>query len=261
MAAHLLQRSDALASIADERRRLLQHPIYTALRTPEYLRLFMAHHVFAVWDFMSLLKRLQNELTCVTLPWRPSDQPRFARFIQEIALAEECDEDGRGGYASHFELYLEAMREVGADTAAIERVVQLVGRGCAPAEALGVAGVPAGVESFTLHTLSVAMDGGAHEAAAAFFFGREELIPDMFRQVVRGLEVQGQRPQRLMYYLHRHIELDEGEHRPLAQQLLEHLCGDDAQRWEQAAATASQSLRRRAELWDAVVAAIDRQRI
>ena len=95
---------------------LLNHPLYESVQTHENLRLFMREHAFAVWDFMSLLKRLQQIATCCDIPWSPASDASHARFINEIVLGEECDEDGRGGYSSHFELYLSAMEEVEADT-------------------------------------------------------------------------------------------------------------------------------------------------
>lgn len=80
----------------------------------------MQGHVFAVWDFMMLLKQLQRKLTCVDKIWLPPKSNNTARFINEIVVGQQTDvhPDGKN-HASHFQLYLEAMREVGADTTVI----------------------------------------------------------------------------------------------------------------------------------------------
>src|SRR5450432_3612099 len=93
------------AGIAPLRKKLIEHPIYWSITSPVKLRLFMEQHVFAVWDFMSLLKALQLSNTCTSAPWIPKEDRMVSRFVNEIVLGEESDEDGRGGYISHFELY------------------------------------------------------------------------------------------------------------------------------------------------------------
>jgi len=68
----------------------------------------MEHHIYAVWDFMSLLKALQAAVAPAQSPWMPSSRPELRRFINEIVLGEECDEYNVAGmrrFISHFELY------------------------------------------------------------------------------------------------------------------------------------------------------------
>lgn len=231
---------------------LLRHPVYRSINSKENLYIFMQHHVFAVWDFMSLLKRLQNDLTCTTVPWIPRKDTLYARFVNEIVLGEETDKDDAGGYASHFELYLQAMNETGADTKAITRFIGALEAGMDPLEALRHAEVPVSVHEFVKHTLELASNGKTHEVAAAFFYGREDIIPDMFQSLVEELQQSGQTVKKLLYYLHRHIELDGDEHGPLAQKLLVHLCEDDQQKWAEAFETAKRSLQSRIQLWDGV---------
>lgn len=84
-------------ALQSARERLVSHPLYERLTSQDRVRTFMKHHVFAVWDFFSLLKRLQSEVSCVTLPWLPRGLGDHARFISEIVLAEECDEGVTGG--------------------------------------------------------------------------------------------------------------------------------------------------------------------
>jgi hypothetical protein len=236
------------------REELLQHPIYKHLTTPESIRLFMKHHVFAVWDFMSLLKKLQLELTCVAVPWMPNHPAPYARFINEIVLGEETDVDGQGSYISHFDLYLKAMAEVGADTAPIQRYIERLRSGENPIVALQVEEITESVAQFVHGSLSLALEGKPHEVAASFFFGREDIIPDMFDTLVKELESNGTPAYWLKYYLHRHIELDGDEHGPLAEKLLVYLCDNRPERIADVERIAEESLKARINLWDGVLA-------
>ncbi|MCY0863477.1 MAG: DUF3050 domain-containing protein [Sulfobacillus sp.] len=239
------------------REELIHHPMYSRLTHPAALYTYMQYHVFAVWDFMTLLKRLQQELTGVGLPWLPSGHPSFARLINEIVLAEESDEDGRGGYLSHFELYLEAMEEVGADTRTIRRFIDLVGKGADPLEALRQLGVAPAIQEFVATTLHYAMTRPLHQTAAVFFFGREDIIPEMFERIIGRLEGQyGLETGRLRYYLARHIEIDGEQHGPWALQLLDALIGPSVAKRAEAEAAAVTALKARIRLWDAVLEAI-----
>src|SRR6202045_3010441 len=98
------------------RAQLLEHPVYAADASVSYLRRFMEDHVFALWDFMSVLKRLQQDLTCTRVPWFPADNARAARLINDIVTGEETDVDPDGSYVSHLDLYLRAMADVGPST-------------------------------------------------------------------------------------------------------------------------------------------------
>ena len=103
-------------SILNYRRELLDHNLYSNIKTIDDLRDFVQIHVFAVWDFMSLLKSLQRKLTCTTTPWIPNNNSQTAYLINEIVLAEETDINQIGERKSHYELYLEAIESFGADT-------------------------------------------------------------------------------------------------------------------------------------------------
>jgi len=245
------------ARLQPARQQMVDHAVYRRLETLADLRVFMEHHVFAVWDFMSLLKALQRELTCVELPWVPKGNPATRRLINDIVLEEETDLDPEGQPTSHFELYLRAMREAGADTAPAERLLAALAEGASVPAALAAAPAPASVQEFVKHTFSVIANGQPHAIAAAFTFGREDVIPDMFRSLIADL---GQRfPGQLdtfTYYLNRHIELDEDHHAPLAHQMVRDLCGPDAARWQQAAEVAQQGMAARVALWDGIAAAL-----
>ena len=210
---------------------------------------FMKFHVFAVWDFMSLLKRLQHEFSSMQIPWRPSRHPAAARLIHEIVLAEESDADGQGGHCSHFELYCRAMGQAGADDGPILRLLAALDGGASVSEALGAAEVPTAVSRFVDFTLHTAMHGSICEVASSFLFGRESMLPALFLQLVARVQQDEPRLSQLQHYLQRHIDVDGDEHGPAATRILTQLCGDDAQKWDQAKCAALQSLSLRRELW------------
>ncbi|MBI1347266.1 DUF3050 domain-containing protein [bacterium] len=242
--------------LAELRQQLVDHPIYTAINDRRSLCIFMREHVFAVWDFMSLLKRLQREVTCVTLPWMPAADADLSRFILEIVLGEEADDDGRGGYASHYELYHQAMQELGAETQPIDGFLGQLQAGKAWNAVLQETSALPSTQSFVEFSLNLATEGQPHEVAAAFFYGREDIIPDMFRRMVETLKNEGHEVDRLRHYLVRHIELDGDHHGPLARRLVEQLCAGDADKLAAAEQTACEALRRRIALWDGILSAI-----
>ena len=238
------------------RAELLKHPLYNSLHTLESVRTFMKYHVFAVWDFMSLLKALQRSMTCVEVPWMPKGDPRVRRFINEIVLGEESDADSDRGFLSHFELYGEAMKECGADTKLIDTFLETVRGGTDIRVALQQAGVPTFISQFVSSTMDVALSGQPHRIAAAFFYGREDVIPDMFHSLVEDLRREFPQLQRLIYYLDRHIEVDGDDHGPRAREIMVSLCQRNRAWHEEAAETALASLRARYALWDGVLSEI-----
>ena len=243
------------ARIAPARQRLLAHPLYGRMASLDDVRIFMRSHVFAVWDFMSLLKRLQRDLTCVTVPWVPVGDAEVRFLINEIVCGEESDVDPKGTRIAHFDLYLRAMREAGVDTSCVERALASVRAGGSTAATLVSAGVPAGAAAFSGATFALAAKGQSHEVAAAFTFGREDLIPDMFTELVTRLS--REYPGKLdtfRYYLERHIEVDGGHHGAISLRMVELLCEDDDRRWSEAAEASVAAIESRIALWDAILA-------
>jgi hypothetical protein len=244
---------DVSAALQPLRQRLINHSVFQAIGTLEDLQVFMEHHVFAVWDFMALLKALQQRLTCVAFPWLPTEEVRSRRLINEIVLEEESDEFEPGVYGSHFEFYHQAMHQCGANTESIDRFIALLRRGQSVHEALTEAGVPVSVIQFVKATWSVLESESPYRMAAAFTFGREDLIPDMFRSIIANLE--GRWPHRLSIfrrYLERHVHLDEEHHSPMAIRMLRSLCQDDVTRWKEVEETAKFALSARLALWNGV---------
>jgi hypothetical protein len=253
-----LQTTPSLAAIRARieplQARLHQHPLYQTIHTPEHLKTFMQSHVFAVWDFMSLLKALQARLTCVSVPWTPTAWPESRRFINEIVFGEESDVY-QGRAISHFELYLEAMEEFGADTGPVREMLKNRTVSGVPSvhSFRSPAGVPQESAAFMDTTFEVIRGGQRHELAAAFTFGREDMIPGLFRSLVRELDAEGERLGKFIWYLERHIEVDGEDHGPLSLQMVEDLCGSDEQRWDEAGQAAETSIRARIALWDGIL--------
>ena len=236
------------------RRSLMEHPLYQAMSAPEHIVCFLQHHVWAVWDFMSLLKALQRNLTGIALPWVPPTDPFAARLINSIVLGEESDEDGYGGYCSHFEMYRQAMVQAGADSGPIDRFVLQLRTGIPWQEALKAAPVPEFVRRFVYFSLSLATGTDVPALAAAFTLGREDLIPAMFPRLLEELaERHPERFDRLCHYLRRHVEVDGDEHGPAALLLLDRLCPTESDRLR-AEATAITALQARLALWDGILA-------
>ena len=245
------------AAIDELRVRLAQHLLYADLDDLSKLRLFMEHHVFAVWDFMSLLKSLQRDLTCTTIPWIPRPDSEAARLINEVVLGEESDARREGtGYASHFELYLEAMKEVGADRGPILRLLDHLANGLSMENGLAEIRAPEAAKLFVSATFEIVEHGQPHTRASALLYGREQLIPPMFKSIVRQLHETSRRCTGLLYYLERHIEVDENDHSVKAERLLARLCGSDPQMWEDARRAAHVALRARLQLWDSILESI-----
>lgn len=238
------------------RARLDRHPLYESLRTLEDLCVFMANHVHSVWDFMTLIKYLQQAVAPARWPWQPGADPTVQRFINELVLEEETDEAGPahpGEFASHFQLYLGAMREVGADADTPQRFVELAAHeGIAAALASGLAPEPA--SHFTRTTFDFIGSDKPHVVAAALALGREHVIPAMFRAFLAHMAIDEQQAPTFHYYLRRHIHLDEDFHAPLSLRLLHGLCAGDAQRLAEAREAAEQAVAARVAFWDGILA-------
>jgi Protein of unknown function (DUF3050) len=237
-------------AVEPARRKVLSHPLYHQLNTRKAVTVFMEHHAFAVWDFMSLLKTLQRQLTCVQTPWVPTGPTTSRRLINDIVLVEESDELGQG-FISHFELYLAGMRQAGADTSSIDAFIDLVRSGEAVIPSLTKAGAPRPSAEFVAVTWGFIENSPVHGQAAAFAFGREDLIPDMFDQVA-ALNAESPEFSTFVDYLRRHIQVDSEEHTPMAMQMLADLCGDDNDKWAECEKTINLAFAARVGLWDGI---------
>jgi len=243
--------------IRDLRSQLLTHPVYTKINNLAGLKNFTQYHVFAVWDFMSLLKSLQIGLTCVHLPWLPVGSANTRYLINEIVLGEESDIDEQDNRISHFELYLKAMRQMGAPIKLIDSLINEINNGISIEQAIQLAPLPNKVKMFLHYTFEIAQHAPLHVKAAVFTFGREDLIPEMFTAILN--KIYAEYPHQVStfkYYIERHIEVDGGHHSQLALEMVAELCGEDAVKWQEATEASLKALEMRALLWDAIIESI-----
>jgi hypothetical protein len=233
---------------------LLQHPLYEKVKTMDDLHEFLESHVYAVWDFMSLLKALQSKLTCTTTPWFASQNPETRYLINEIVLAEESDLTLDGKRLSHFEMYVDAMQSCGAQTSELETFLQNVIATNNVFIAIKQSSLHPKIKAFLDFTFRVIEEGKAHKIAAAFTFGREDLIPNMFTEILKNFQHNFPEADlsKLIYYFERHIELDADEHGPMAMQMITELCQEDEHKWKDVAEISILALEKRIGLWDAI---------
>ena len=202
---------------------------------------------------MSLLKRLQQDMTCIRVPWFPADNARAARLINDIVIGKETDLDPDGSYISHLDLYRRAMADIGPSTQQFDRFCSLAKIGVPVEMALAQIDAPAHVQAFVAHTMALANSGSIEEVLAAFFYGREDIIPDMFRRLLNtlyGAKHNDDRFRHFIYYIDRHIELDGDSHGPMGRELIEDLVANAPDRQARARRAACRSIKARIGLWN-----------
>ena len=234
------------------RDKLRRHDLYKSLKSIDNIRTFMENHVFAVWDFMSILKTLQNKLTNVSVPWIPRGNPVIVRFINEIVFEEESDINELGKPKSHFEMYLEAMTQINANREQIDIFIKSIKSGQSTSNSLNNINIHIGVKKFTQFTFDIINTGKTHCIAAAFTYGREDIIPDMFIEILNKLDPNNIRYNKLKYYLDRHVEIDGEVHGPISKNMIKELCGTNKRKWDEALFVAKNCINKRIQLWDTI---------
>ena len=243
------------------RQEIVNHKVYSMIEDLDDLKIFMQYHIYAVWDFMSLLKALQNNLTCTTIPWFPKGSADTRNLINEIVVGEESDVDSFGVRKSHFELYLDAMHQCNADTSKIDRFIHELKQSGDFNSAYEASDAPEEAREFVDFTFQIIGSEKAYLQAAIFTFGREDLIPGMFVSLVN--DIHNNFPDSISifkYYLERHIEVDGDHHSHLALQMTSNLCGSNEQLWEEAEKASVESLQKRINLWDGVYKQLQNKR-
>jgi hypothetical protein len=241
-------------NIQGYKNQLLTHSLYEKVKTIDDLNCFLENHIYAVWDFMSLLKALQNKLTCTSTPWLPIGNPELRYLINEIVVAEETDLALDGSRQSHFEMYLDAMQQCGANTIPVSGFLENVKNTQNIFVSIKQSDLHPNVKAFLDFTFRVIEEGKSHKIAAAFTFGREDLIPSMFTEILKNFQTNFPETDlsKLIYYFERHIELDADEHGPMAMQMITELCGNSEQKWKEVEEVSFEALEKRIGLWNAI---------
>ena len=241
------------------KKQLVSHKVYEKINNVDSLKIFMENHVYAVWDFMSLLKSLQLHLTTVKIPWTPTKDSNAARFINEIVLEEETDIGNSNIPSSHYEMYIDAMKEIKANTNKIDLLLEKIKEKKSITQSLDEIDAKLPVKNFMQFTFNTIATNEPHKIASVFTFGREDLIPNMFIQIVKNINNEKNvSAKKLIYYLERHIELDGDDHGPIALKMISNLCGDNKKKWDDVIIYSKKALKERIKLWDHILYCIEK---
>lgn len=244
--------ADALVAEAS---RLSNHPLYHVIRSRNEVRKFMEFHAWCVWDFMSLAKSVQLVVGSFSFPWFPPADPESALAVDEIIRGEEADLGPDGKRQSHFEIYLDAMRQASADTRCIESALQLMKAGSSVSAAMTTANAPPAAVDFVSTTMTLCA-GPPHVRIAALSLGREELVPTMLSTLLKNLPGDDPTLSTFLWYIRRHIELDTEYHGPLCARLLRAAVGDRVSARREAIEAGLIAIRARALFLDEILKSI-----
>ncbi len=246
-------------NLSDLRNILNSHALYKSLKSLDDVKTFMENHIFAVWDFMSLLKSLQKELTSISVPWIPNGNPTLTRFINEIVLGEESDFNELNEPKSHFEMYLEAMDQINAQKTEIEFLINSIKSGKNITRSIELLNIHDEVKNFVQYSFEIIRTKQIHKIASAFTYGREDIIPDMFIAIINEVDPKNTKYPKLKYYFDRHIEIDGDLHGPLSHKMLIELCGENQKKWDEVYIVGKNCLKNRVKLWDSILDQIEKK--
>lgn len=208
------------------------HKVFVEVSSIENLKIFAEHHVYAVWDFMCLVKSLQRKLVCTEIAWYPPIDHVGCHLINEIVAEEESDITWDGRYLSHFEMYLEAMQQCGAKTTTILAFIDSIKKKEPLEMALSLHPIPKIAKYFIYDTFKI-ITMEVHQIASSFTFAREGITDRMFLPILQNMQDK-ESIAKFIYYFQRHIDLDAGKHSQEAKLLMMDLCGNDERKWHEA---------------------------
>jgi hypothetical protein len=116
--------------------------------------------------------------------------------------------------------------------------------------------IPEPSRRFMQSTRSLIESGQPHHLAAAFCYGRELLVPDLFRALLDQVHLHQLHAPTLSWYFERHISLDGDNHGPLAEQMVAELCEGRLGTLSEVDAVRKRVIRERDAFWESIAAVL-----
>jgi hypothetical protein len=151
-------------------------------------------------------------------------------------------------------MYLDAMDAMGADLHLVNKFIAHAKKSNNIFDVIATTTLDKRIKDFLNFTFEVIAEGEVHKIAAAFTFGREDLIPGMFTSILEEIKTNFPTANldSFIYYFQRHIDLDGDEHGPLAMQMITDLAKDDDVKWTEMKEISKIALQKRIQLWNAI---------
>lgn len=226
------------------------HKIFLEITSIENLKVFAEHHVYAVWDFMCLVKSLQRKLVCTEFAWYPPVNHVGCHLINEIVSEEESDLNWDGKHLSHFEMYIESMQQCGAKTDTILAFIDSIRQKKSLDTVLSEHDIPQISKDFIWDTFKI-IKMESHQIASSFTFAREDITGRMFLPILQNMKNK-ENTSKFIYYFQRHIDLDVDKHSQEARLLIVNLCENNEHKWDEAKEAAKYSLISRIRFLDGI---------
>ena len=239
------------AALLSAARAAADHSVYSRLTTLPAFQKFMTYQVWCVWDFMCLAKSVQIGIGCYSVPWIPPKNPSLVSLMGEIIRGEESDVGPGGEEASHFEIFIQAMDECGAESTKIKAFIDHVGAGTEVLSAMRAVDAPPAAQAFVSQTLAFCSSSIAARIGA-FSLGREELVPRMLSTLINRLDPSQKRFKTFDWYLRRHISLDATNHAPKIAEIFRQFVGSDPALREEGLEAGLAAIRARCTYLDAL---------